>query len=181
MKVLVACEYSGRVRDVEIDAKEIEGFPGYIVTSSGEVYGSRTNVGFRGYFRKLRPSRDAKGYLGLTICGRKKSKKRVHRLVAQAFHPNPDGKPCVRHLDGNPENNHANNLAWGTYSENEQDKHQHGTYDLRRVGKLSDAQRALAFELSGSGVPQKMIADVLSVSRPTITRLLNGSTWGRNA
>jgi hypothetical protein len=43
---------------------------------------------------------------------------RVHRLVCQAFLPNPDNKPFVNHLDENKENNKLENLAWVTNQEN---------------------------------------------------------------
>ena len=51
-----------------------------------------------------------------------KNKKRfvkyIHRLVAENFIPNLENKPCINHLDENPKNNHASNLSWCTYKEN---------------------------------------------------------------
>ena len=42
---------------------------------------------------------------------------RLHRLLAEAFIPNPDNKPTVDHIDRNPQNNSLDNLRWATGKE----------------------------------------------------------------
>ena len=60
-----------------------------------------------------------KGYEIVSLWLNGKDKKfRVHRLVADAFIPNPENKAQINHIDGNKLNNHADNLEWSTHSEN---------------------------------------------------------------
>jgi hypothetical protein len=85
----------------------------YSISDSGEVRKDTTN-----YIMKLQIQQ---GYNHVTIQINGKPKRfRVHRLVAEAFIPNPENKPYVNHIDGNRQNNLAENLEWVTPAENTQ-------------------------------------------------------------
>jgi hypothetical protein len=67
----------------------------------------------------LSPNINQKGYYQIHIYkDGVRIKKLLHRLVAFAFIPNPENKPCIDHIDGNPSNNHGSNLRWCTQNEN---------------------------------------------------------------
>lgn len=51
--------------------------------------------------------------------GRRHKQRLVHRLVAEAFLPNPEKKPHVHHIDHNTLNNHVDNLMWVTKEEHQ--------------------------------------------------------------
>lgn len=89
------------------------GCPDYFVTSLGEIYCESQCV----YYK---PVIKSTGYCQVTIRSTDGTYKvcLVHRLVAQAFIPNPENKLMVNHLDGIKTNNNVFNLEWATSREN---------------------------------------------------------------
>lgn len=98
----------------------ITAFPNYEVSNCGRVRNIKTG-------RVLKPGTQNFGHKNVLLCiSGQIFDCSVHRLVLQTFvGPCPQGMEC-RHLDGNPANNHVDNLKWGTHKENMQDTIRHG-------------------------------------------------------
>ena len=96
----------------------------YSVSNLGNVKANERNIetktGIRHYKEKiLKPEITRDGHLRVVLCEAGKSKKVfVHRLVAEAFIPNPNNLPIINHKDENPSNNMVSNLEWCTVSYN---------------------------------------------------------------
>ena len=92
--------------------KQIEGYPHLLVSKTGQVWTTTYN-------RLLKQHITNRGYAQVSLSKDKTVKPaHVHRLVAQAFIPNPDNLPTVDHIDGNKLNNNVENLQWLSYKDN---------------------------------------------------------------
>lgn len=101
--------------------RPIDGFPGYFISSNAKA--SHNGKPLKPHEHNkyghsvLRMYKDGKQYT-----------KSLHRVVAEAFIPNPHNYPLVRHLDSNARNNEVSNLAWGTRADNAKDSIEAGTF-----------------------------------------------------
>ena len=103
--------------------RDVIGYEGYYqVSSEGRVKSLKRKdcLGRTIRERILKPCDNGRGYLYISLSGGTGEHKRhyIHRLVGEAFVPNPLEKEDVNHKDENPSNNHASNLEWLTHKEN---------------------------------------------------------------
>jgi len=111
--------------------KKVLLFGRYELYEDGRIYARPHRNGNRGGGHNgkwLKPSIGKHGYKIVTLkTGNRKYKQLLlHRLLAEAFIPNPENKCCVNHKDGNKLNNSLDNLEWVTYSENNQHAYDNG-------------------------------------------------------
>ena len=143
----------------------------YYITEDGRCYKSITNKFLKGQVNYKNK------YLSYNLTMPDGSKKRcyAHRLVAQAFIPNPQNKKEVNHIDGNKANNYIDNLEWATSSENKQHAIE---YELRKFQhvfcfnkdkelvaeylSINDAARAA--QISVSLIQQEVNKDIKALS-----------------
>lgn len=122
-------------KEIWKDIKDFEGL--YQVSNLGRIKRLPKKVYNNGLKNKnkyfiskeiiLKPSTISKGYKGVILTkDKKRYPKKVHRLVAQEFIPNPENKPQINHIDCNKTNNSVENLEWCTNSENQIHAYKHG-------------------------------------------------------
>lgn len=97
---------------------DIKGFDGlYQVSDMGNV--RCTNYHNTHRTQNINPARSSNGYVSVMLYDKEGHRRySVHRLVANAFIPNPENKPQVNHINGDKQDNRVNNLEWATTSEN---------------------------------------------------------------
>lgn len=147
----------------------VKGFPGYVINQQGVVIGPKGTP--------LTHFLNVDGYPVVYVrLDGKNCCKRVHRLLAEAFIPNPTNLPVVNHKDGNKENFSLDNLEWVTIKEN----CQHAVHVLNAyVGNraIDEATATQVCELMQSGKSNEQIKEDLNLSIDIISKIRCGKSW----
>lgn len=110
--------------------KRIPNYENYIIYDTGELLNETTGKMLNGSIR-------LNGYKQYRLSkNNEKISFYAHRLVAEAFLPNPYNLPIVNHKDGNKLNNNLENLEWVSYSENCEHAHQSGLISKRKKAEF---------------------------------------------
>lgn len=158
----------------------VPGFGEYIVSSLGRVRHGRVNAPV------LKGSIDKDGYR--RVCLHRRTI-RVHVIVAEAFHgPRPEGMECA-HLDGNPQNNQADNLAWVTHQENVAHQSDHGTFtqpampgEAHPNAKLTEEDvAAIRHRVTDLRHSQREVARAFGIQQSQVSRICARKSWAGTA
>ena len=136
---------------------KIKDFEDYSITKTGEVINTRTGKAKALDFNKK------VGYFQVDLYkNNKRTKHYIHRLVAQAYIPNPLGLPEVNHKDSDRTNNHVSNLEWVSSSGNSIHAVQAGQRD--HVARMSKEDIKNAYDLVMQGNSYKQVSEILNNS-----------------
>jgi len=154
--------------------KAIEGFENYAVSNDGRV---RRIVGRQ---VTLKGSL-VRGYRRVNLClnGKAYSRK-VARLVAEAFIPNPLGLPEVNHKKNPKTNDHVSNLEWANRSQQIKHALENGLYHRGSQlahHKLTTKDISKIRDMSAQRISNRRIATVFGVHHSTIASALGGMSW----
>ena len=193
-KIYLASPYTGTEERIMEATKEtwkpIKNFPGYDISDYGRVRTWRDSQG-RTYGRSMshiitQDKAKHGGYPSVRIVKNGHYKHLcVHKLVLESFRSErKKGFEC-RHLDGNPQNNHLDNLAWGTSLENKNDIRRHGGHMNRGVfngnSKINEKIVAeIKHLLEQRNLSQSRIAKQFKISQPHVCGINKNRYWVSN-
>jgi hypothetical protein len=124
--------------------------------------------------RLIKPATDRQGYKTVSLCDSPKVQtKKVHRLVAEAFIPNPLSLPHINHKNSNTGDNRVSNLEWCSNGSNVR----HSVLAGRRASKLNLSDIKKIRSMAKFGASSVEIAHHFGVSNSNIGYILRGDTW----
>lgn len=142
---------------------ELEEFPSYYVTDTGEVWSTKPNRNKQNGFRKLKQHHSRDGYCKIKLFRPNGTSKccMVHRLVMTAFEGPPKGDIQVNHLDGDKDNNNLNNLQYCTPAENARHAHATGLMDNMRKASSERQKKRVGEKNSYAALTDEQATQIL--------------------
>lgn len=156
--------------------EDVRDFPNYQISSAGKVWSKNHN-------RLLKPNIVRSGYNMVRLYNKGWARDYlIHRLVADAFVPNPNDKPIVNHKDGIKLNNYWLNLEYVTDSENQLHAIRMGLKIVKQKehhpnSKLLESEIDKIRNMSYNGITYKEIAKQFGIHYSTVCRIVNKETW----
>lgn len=122
--------------------KAIKGFEDYLITDTGRVYSLKSE-------RYLKHRYDKDGYDTAVLSKNGiQQTKRIHRLVAEAFIPNPENKATVDHINRIRDDNRLQNLRWASISENSKNRNNEPRIKTQRKQRSTAVIQVINDEVS---------------------------------
>jgi len=171
-----------QINKIDMEARErFVFFNGYKIYENGVILSKKTG-------KPLKYRLNDKGYpcVSLSIDGKNKFCK-VHRIIALAFIPNPEDKPCVNHIDRDRENYDVSNLEWCTHSENVIHSVENGGRDgwTRNNTGINNGRSKLNWETvcairdlyDKCNYSQNKLQSIFNINQSRITKIINNKIW----
>ena len=116
----------------------IEGFENYLIFEDGVIINMDTG-------REMKTHRD-QGYYKISLSKNATQKTLLlHRLIALAYIPNPDNKPCIDHINRDRGDNRLENLRWATCSENDMNRTCYSNSNFQFISKQIEPRMKQGF------------------------------------
>ena len=146
--------------------KKIKNRSNYSVNENGEIRNDISGKIKSAYVCK------GNGYYYVDLWENNKGKKmQLHRIIAEAFIPNPENKPTVDHVDGDRKNNRIDNLRWATYSEQNSRFNMHGVRSEKIYAEKENGEKIYFNQISEA-------AKYFGCTISNISQMLKKGTFG---
>ncbi len=157
--------------------KVIQNFPMYSVSNKGRIRNNKSGKIKKECYHN-------KGYPMVQLLDsriRKASTKKIHRLVAIEFIPNPNNYPQINHVDGNKTNNNVENLEWCSNSYNNKHCRKLGLNpefgENHHRAKLTEDSVRQIRKLYKEGVSTAKLSEMFGIAKPNIFHVWKRNSW----
>jgi hypothetical protein len=153
--------------------KVIQDFPNYKVTTDGKVWSDK-----KGDFLKTGTTNH--GYKVVCLINKDVRKMQtVHRLVAEAYIPNPYNKCDINHKDTNKINNNVTNLEWNTRKENCIHAAKHNLYESQKIANSKEIIQLDPSTLDIVAIHCSAVQAAKALAKPSLRAHINRCCRGK--